>query len=120
MKAAPTAKTSERVGRWLARVWRGVAHRETRAIHWLAEQGISARVGRLFFLGVKLIVLALLLYSMFWVTVLTVVTWGVARFAWLDRDVDNPEPEWRTGPAGFGLYTYDGHRVDPHVHDGDD
>ncbi|MPN10034.1 hypothetical protein SDC9_157327 [bioreactor metagenome] len=28
-----------------------------------------------------------------------------------------PEPEWRNGPTGFGLYTYDGFRIDPHVED---
>lgn len=41
--------------------------------------------------------------------------------AWMARNTDLgeelPEPEWRNGPAGFGLYTYDGFRIDPHVED---
>ena len=54
MKAAPKVKLSERTGRWLGRGWRGVAHREVRAIDWLATQGIPTRVGRVFFWVVKL------------------------------------------------------------------
>jgi len=120
MKAAPTVKTSERAGRWLGRVWRGVAHREVRAIDWLAARRVPARVGQLLFLGLKLIVLALLLYSMFWIAVLIVLALGVMKFAGMTDLGDHPEPEWRTGPAGFGLYTHDGHRIDPRVHDDDD
>ncbi|MBG58799.1 MAG: hypothetical protein CMK46_11025 [Porticoccus sp.] len=121
MKVSPAVNAPERADRWLGRFWRGAAHREARAIHWLAAKGVPAQVVRLLFLGVKLVVLALLLYSMFWIAVLIILAWGVMRFAILaGLGSDHPEPEWRTGPAGFGLYTYDGHRIDPHVHDDDD
>ena len=53
-----------------------------------------------------------------WLALLLVLVMVVA---WMARNADLgdelPEPEWRNGPAGFGLYTYDGFRIDPHVED---
>lgn len=111
MKAAPTITKTERAGRWLGSVWRGVAHRETRAIHWLAAQGVPTRVGRLLFWGVKLVVFALLLYSMFW---LTLILAFALISAWLVRNADQDEkpPELRDGHSGTGLYDKDDWRID--------
>ncbi len=67
----------------------------------------------------KLAVLGLLLYVAFWLAMLLV--FAVVA-AWVARNLgpdETPEPEWRNGPAGFGLYTYDGYRIDPHVSDDD-
>ncbi len=104
MKAAPKVKISERPGRWLGRGWRGVAHREARAIDWLATQGIPTRVGRVFFWVVKLFLLGLLLYAAFWFALLLL--FGVAG-AWIlkNSDLNDEEKlEWREGHSGFGLY----------------
>jgi hypothetical protein len=107
MKAAPKVKTSERAGRWLGRFWRGVAHRESRAIRWLAAQGVPVRTGRLLFWVVKLVFFGVLLYVAFWVALLLL--FGVVA-AWLARGADwsdEQETEWRNGMSGFGLYRGD-------------
>ena len=58
------------------------------------------------------------LATTFWLALVMVCVMVVA---WMARNTDLgeelPEPEWRNGPAGFGLYTYDGFRIDPHVED---
>lgn len=120
MNAIPST-IAERAGKWFGRAWRGFARREAHVVLWLASQGLTTGVARLLLWVVKLAVLGLILYAMFWVALLLVLALAVA---WLilhvDWRSDSSEPEWRSGPAGFGFYTYDGHRIDPHVHDDDD
>src|SRR5690606_37156214 len=108
----------ERAGRWLGRAWRGFVRQEGHAIRWLASQGLPAGVARLLLWIAKLTVLGVMLYAVFWVALLLIFALAVAWLArHADWDSDNPDPEWRNGPAGFGFYTYDGHRIDPHVQD---
>lgn len=104
MKAAPTVKKSERAGRWLGRVWRGVAHREARAVRWLVAHGVPNRVGKLLFWLIKILVVGVLLYAAFWFALLLL--FGVAG-AWIlkNSDLNDEEKlEWREGHSGFGLY----------------
>lgn len=110
---------AERAGSWLGRGWLRYRRQEARAIRWLGDNGAPAGWLRPMFLGVKFALLAFLLMTMFWLIVLIAL---VAALVWLMRnntDFDHtiPAQEWRIGSAGFGLYTYDGHRIDPHVHD---
>lgn len=113
--------TAERTGRWFGRMWQGCVQQETRAIQWLVGKGLSVSVARSLLWIMKLVVFAVLLYVAFWLALLLL--FGIAA-AWVARDSasdwenENNE-EWCTGPAGYGLYTYDGHRIDPHVHDDD-
>ena len=120
MKKTARITTAERAGRWLGLAWRGCVRQEARAIRWLASKGLPTGLGRLLFWIVKIVVIGVLLYAAFWLALL--LAFAVVA-AWLARNTDGesdyPEPEWRTGPAGYGLYTYDGHRIDPHVHDDD-
>lgn len=112
MKAAPTITAAERAGRWLGRVWRGAACRETRAIHWLAAKGLPVGVGRLLFWGVKLTIFVVLLYLAFWLTLMLV--FGVAA-AWLMQNADlddEKQPELRDGHSGIGWYNKDDLRID--------
>lgn len=104
MKAAPTITAAERAGRWLGRVWRGAACREMRAMHWLAAQGVLARVGRMLFWVIKLALFGVLLYVAFWVALLLL--FGVAAAWALKNSHQNDEGklEWREGHSGFGLY----------------
>src|SRR5690554_3039399 len=113
MKEPESVTTSERAGQWLGRVWHKVACRERRAIHWLAAKGLPPRVGQLLFFSVKVIVFAVLLYSVLWIALLLVFMVGSA---WTARnlDQDQAQPEWRDGMLGFGLYHPDGSRIDPH------
>lgn len=69
---------------------------------------------------VKLAVLGALLYFAFWLALL--LAFAVTA-AWLvqhgDPDQEEPQPEWREGPNGFGLYDKSDWRIDPHVTDDD-
>ncbi len=109
--------TAERLGRSVGRGWRAYARGERRLSSWLASKGVPFVGAALALWVVKLAVLGVLLYTMSWLVLLVfaVVAAWVARNAGLADDP--PEAEWRNGPAGFGLYTYDGFRIDPHVED---
>jgi hypothetical protein len=63
-----------------------------------------------------LAVLGGLFYGAFWVALL--LTFALVG-AWLIRNDDGSydeehKPEWKYGFAGYGLYSYEGHRIDPH------
>lgn len=111
---------SERFGRSLGRMWRGYMLRERRVVGWLVAKGLPAGGAVALLWIVKLAVFIVLLYTVFWLVLLLALA---VMAAWLARNADwennHPEPEWRNGTAGYGLYTYDGHRIDPHVHDDD-
>jgi hypothetical protein len=112
---------AERAGRWLGRARRGFARQEACAIRWLASQGLSVSVAGVLLWIVKLVVIGALFFAAFWLALV----FALAVIAiWLARSADRgegkqPEPEWRNGLAGFGFYTYDEHRIDPHVEDDD-
>ena len=68
-------------------------------------------------LVVKLAALGVLVYIAFWLLALVIVGLVVAAWSARNADWDSDEAtrtEWRYGPAGYGLYTYDGYRIDPH------
>ena len=105
MSTTTRISTAERLGRSFGRGWRAYARGERRASNWLVSKGVPMAGATVLLWTVKLVVLGLLFYAVFW----------MARNADLNDEL--PEPEWRNGPAGFGLYTYDGFRIDPHVQD---
>ncbi|MDC8640750.1 DUF3742 family protein [Xanthomonas hortorum] len=119
MKTNPQSSNPEKLGRWLGNAWRSYAMGERRLFDQLVCKGMSPAVLKILFWTVKLTVIALLLYFVFWVALLLVVLVGAARLASNADLGEMPEPEWKNGPAGFGLYTYDGFRIDPHVSDED-
>ncbi|ABM41605.1 MULTISPECIES: DUF3742 family protein [Pseudomonadota] len=110
--------TAERLGRAFGRGWRAYARGERRVSNWLASKGMPLAAAAVLVWMVKLAALGVLLYTAFWLALLLLFVMVVA---WMARNADSgealPEPEWRNGPAGFGLYTYDGFRIDPHVED---
>ncbi|EDY8730826.1 TPA: DUF3742 family protein [Salmonella enterica subsp. enterica serovar Agona] len=118
MNTTTRTSTAERLGRVIGRGWRAYVRGERRVSNWLVSKGVPRAGAAALLWAVKLTVLGVLLYSTAWLALLlvfaTVAAWG-ARNAGLDDEL--PEPEWRNGPAGFGLYTYDGFRIDPHVED---
>lgn len=118
MNTTTRTSTAERLGRTFGRGWRVYARCERRVLNWLVSKGVPPAGAAAFVWVVKLAALGVLLYTTFWLALLLVL---VVVTAWMARnaDVGNelPEPEWRNGPAGFGLYTYDGFRIDPHVED---
>ncbi len=107
---------AERFGHWLGGMWRGYARRERRVSAWLVAQGVPAGGAVALLWLVKLSVLALLLYAVFWLALLFVL---IVVAAWLASnsahdEEEQTQTEWRYGPAGYGLYSSDGYRVDPH------
>lgn len=118
MNTTTRISTAERLGRSLGRGWRAYVRGEGRLSNWLVSRGVPG-VGAIAVLWlVKLAVLGVLLYTTFWLALLLVFAIAAAWMACnAELDDELPEPEWRNGPAGFGLYTYDGFRIDPHVED---
>lgn len=118
MNTTTRVSAAERLGRRFGRGWRARARGERRISNWLVSKGVPAGGAVALLWVVKLVAFGVLLYAAFWLALLlvfAVVAAWMARNA--DLDDDPPEPEWRNGPAGFGLYTYDGFRIDPHVED---
>ncbi|MGP3790547.1 DUF3742 family protein [Pseudomonas sp. B392_1p] len=116
----PSARTSsaERLGQRLGQGWQAYMRQERKVSGWLVAKGVPAGIARGALLLLKLAVLGVLLYVAFWLALLLVLA-IVAASAPRNLDWEPPEPEWRNGTAGFGLYTYDGHRIDPHLSDDD-
>jgi hypothetical protein len=116
-QATPTF--AERIGRMLGRAWRSVLRLEGKAGEWLTAQGLPSIVAQALPLLFRFAVLGVALYAAFWLALMLVfliVAAEVARnydWSWMR------EPEWRDGPAGFGLYTSDDFRIDTYAHDDD-
>jgi len=117
MNTTTRITTAERFGRWLGRGWRGYVRGERRVSAVLAAKGAPVAVAAVLMWAVKLAVLGVLLYAAFWIALLLLFMVG-AGWAANNSDPDNDiwmkEDEWRYGDAGFGIYTADGHRIDPH------
>jgi len=111
---------SHRLGRGAGRAWRGYLRREQRVAGWLVTRGVPAGAATAVLWIVKLAVLGVLLYSAFWLALLlafaVIAAWLVQHDA---PDQEEPQPEWREGPNGFGLYDKSDWRIDPHVTDDD-
>ncbi|MFW7269243.1 DUF3742 family protein [Komagataeibacter nataicola] len=110
------SNNAERMGRWLGKVWRAYARRERQTMAWLKAHGLPSGVVIASSWIVRLGVLAMLCHVAFWLTLLLV--FGLVAAGMISTsDTCQDEPtgtEWRYGPLGHGLYTYDGYRVDPH------
>lgn len=113
MNTTTRTSTAERLGRAFGRGWRAYARRERRASNWLVSKGMPRAGATALVWVAKLAVLGVLLYVAFWLALLLVALVFVARghdtVEW-----EPPEPEWRHGHAGFGLYTHDEYRIDSH------
>ena len=116
MKTAAQTTFAERLGRTLGRAWRGCARLERRAQGWLLAQGWAPAIAKAALLAGKLAAIGVLLYTAFWLALL--LAFALVG-AWVVRNDDGSydeehKPEWRYGPAGYGLYTHDDYRIDPH------
>ena len=111
---------SLRLGRGAGRAWRGYLRREQRVAGWLVTRGVPAGAATAVLWIVKLALLGVLLYSAFWLALLLAFAVTAAWFVQHDdADQEEPQPEWREGPNGFGLYDKSDWRIDPHVTDDD-
>lgn len=115
MNTTTRISTAERLGRTLGRGWRAYARGERRASNWLVSKGVPVAGATALVWVVKLAVLGVLLYTTFWLALLLVGLMLVARgFGKGSEDFSQPYDELRHGEAGFGLYSSDGYRLDPH------
>lgn len=116
MKTAAQTTFAERLGRALGRAWRGCARLDRRTQGWLLARGWAPDIAKAALLAVKLAAIGVLLYTAFWLALL--LAFALVG-AWVVRNDDGSydeehKPEWRYGPAGYGLYTHDNYRIDPH------
>ncbi|MFP9230770.1 DUF3742 family protein [Pectobacterium cacticida] len=107
MSTTTRISTAERFGRAVGRVWRGYVGGERRVSHWLTTKGMPVAGATALVWAVKLAVLGMLLYVAFWLALLLVLFLVAGALASIGIEWDDPETEWRTGPAGFGLYRGD-------------
>ena len=115
MNTTTRTSTAERLGRTLGRGWRAYVRGERRASNWLVSKGVPQAGAPVFVWAIKLVVLGLLFYVAFWMTLLLVGVLLVSHgFRGSSDDVSQPRDELRHGEAGFGLYSPDGYRLDPH------
>ncbi|AYN19664.1 DUF3742 family protein [Alcaligenes sp. RM2] len=115
MNTTTRTSTAERLGRTLGRGWRAYVRGERRASNWLVSKGVPQAGASVFVWAIKLVVLGLLFYVAFWMTLLLVGLLLVSRgFRRSSDDFSQPRDELRHGEAGFGLYSPDGYRLDPH------
>ena len=115
MKTAAQTTFAERLGRTLGRAWRSCARLDRRAQGWLLARGWAPGIAKAALLAVKLAAIGVLLYTAFWLALL--LAFALVG-AWVVRNDDGSydeehKPEWRYGPAGYGLYTHDDYRIDP-------
>lgn len=113
MNTTTRPSPTERLGRRLGRGWRAYVHRERSVAGWLVSKGVPTAVAATLLWIVKLAVLAVLFYALFWFALLLVFLMFVAR-GYEPVDLTMPEAEWRDGYAGYGLYSSDGYRIDQH------
>ncbi|MBG6469469.1 DUF3742 family protein [Pseudomonas aeruginosa] len=116
MKTAAQTPFAERLGRTRGRAWRSCARLDRRAQGWLLARGWAPGIAKAALLAVKLAAIGVLLYTAFWLALL--LAFALVG-AWVVRNDDGSydeehKPEWRYGPAGYGLYTHDDYRIDPH------
>lgn len=106
MNTTAHTSTAERLGRTFGRGWRAYARGERRASNWLVSKGLPVVGAALLLWVVKLAALGVLFYVALWLALLVVLTLG-AGWSARNADWEEPQSEWRTGPAGFGLYRGD-------------
>lgn len=117
MNTTTRISIAERLGCALGRGWRAYARGERRASNWLMSKGVPAAAAAALVWVVKLVALGVLLYTTFWLAVLLLL--GVAA-AWMAGNSAKGDDRWaqqdelRNGEAGFGLYSSNDQRLDPH------
>ncbi|CAK1313893.1 Protein of uncharacterised function (DUF3742) [Burkholderia pseudomallei] len=112
MRTTAHSTVAERVGRGLGRAWFAIRRQEARVVQHLMHQGLSRGIATLIMWAVKLLVLGVLLYVAFWLTLVAIFVLVAAWLAGNADDTADDKPQWRNGLSGYGLYRGDV-RVDP-------
>lgn len=112
MKTTARTTVAERTGRGFGRAWLAIRRQEARVVQHLMRQGLSRGIATLSLWAVKLLVLGVLLYVAFWLTLVVIFVLVAAWLAGNADDTAEDKPRWRNGLSGYGLYRGDV-RVDP-------
>ncbi|MDH0639291.1 MULTISPECIES: DUF3742 family protein [Pseudomonas] len=72
MNTKARISNAERFGRRIGGIWWGFVRRERQVAGWLVARGLSAGAATALLWGVKLAVLGVLLYAIFWLALLLV------------------------------------------------
>jgi len=90
------ATTAEYVGKRLGRAWRGLAHQEARATHWMVGHGMPQLAAQSILWIAKFALFAILLYVALWLALLLAIVLGAV---WTVRNVesDSEPTEWAIG-----------------------
>ena len=105
----------ERAGAWLGHLWRALCKRERLFIRWLIDTGCPAAAAYSLMWMIRLAILGFLFYTSMIIALIVVAALIAGKIVpRADSSSGSPEPEWRYGLLGFGLYDRDGTRVDPH------
>lgn len=116
MKTTAGTTVAERIGRGLGRTWLVIRRQDARVVQHLMHQGLSRGIATLILRAVKLLVLGVLLYVAFWLTLVAIFVLAAAWLAGNADDTAEDKPQWRNGLSGYGLYRGDV-RVDPETTD---
>ena len=105
MSEQEQSSSAEKFGNYLGRCWKGYSRILDRFSRCLQHMGVPYVLCRMIGVGLQAVVLIILLYVAFWITLIAIclfVRWatGVA----ID---DERTPQWRDGPDGFGYYEGD-------------
>ncbi|AVR87230.1 DUF3742 family protein [Thauera aromatica] len=121
MKTAAQTTFAQYLGRTLGRAWRNCVRLDRRAHGRLLTRGWAPGAAKTVLLVVKLAAIGILLYTAFWLALLLVFALAGAWILLNDNGSYDEEQktEWRYGPAGYGLYTSNDQRIDPHDPDDD-
>lgn len=88
MNANPRVSTAERIGR---RLWRGLVRWEARAAAWLIKRGLPAFLVQPLLWAFNLIILALVVYTGWWIALLLVIALFAAKGM---AQTDQSETKW--------------------------
>lgn len=93
MKTTTQLSKAERFGHWLGRRWRGYMRGEHRVSGWLVTRGFPSPVAAVLVWVVKLVVLAALFYTAFWLALLLICAIAAACMVG-EGHSDQVEDEW--------------------------
>ena len=108
------SSSAERAGRMVGGVWRRLAAGERMLQHWFARMGWPAPAAHGLVWICRLLVIAVVLWFS---TIFALVLAALALLVLLPKlspSADEDRPRWRYGNLGFGLYSRNGFRIDPH------
>ncbi|WP_055136586.1 DUF3742 family protein [Pseudomonas corrugata] len=115
MREQEQATRAEKLGEYAGRCWRSYLRVLDRLSGGLQRAGAPYALSRMIAWGLQALVLFVLLYVAFWITIIFIVV-ALGSSGLLDRSsgVGGLGAEWRDGPSGFGIYDQAGVRIDPH------